>query len=56
MQDGSVTPLLNPGATGAVGIVMNYPTKPFTFGAVIPESLHLPVMNVEPQGVIRNAW
>lgn len=38
MQDASVTPLLNPGATGAVGIVMNYPTKPFTIGAVIPES------------------
>lgn len=40
LQNAIVTPLLNPGDTGAVGIVMNYPTKPFTIGAVVPEAFN----------------
>jgi regulator of sigma E protease len=40
LQNTTVTPLLNPGDTGAVGIVMNYPTKPFTIGAVVPEAFN----------------
>ena len=37
-QDVIVTPLANPGDSGAVGIYMSYPTKPYTVGAAIPES------------------
>jgi regulator of sigma E protease len=34
----SVTPLTNPGSSGAVGIYMSYPMKPFTLTGAIPES------------------
>ena len=40
LLDATVTPLLNPGDSGAVGIVMSYPMKPFTIGGVIPESFN----------------
>ncbi len=35
----TITPLANPPDTGAVGIGMYFPTKPFTLSAAIPESL-----------------
>lgn len=34
----SITPLANPGSTGAVGIYMSYPMKPFTLWGAVPES------------------
>ena len=34
----TITPLVSPGSTGAVGIGMNYPMKPFTILSAIPES------------------
>lgn len=34
----SITPLANPGDSGAVGIYMNYPMKSFTLWGAIPES------------------
>lgn len=34
----SITPLANPGSSGAVGILMSYPMKPYSFLAAIPES------------------
>lgn len=34
----TITPLANPGSSGAVGIYMNYPMKPFTIWGAIPES------------------
>ncbi|OGN93746.1 MAG: hypothetical protein A2Z71_06745 [Chloroflexi bacterium RBG_13_50_21] len=34
----SVTPLANPGNSGAVGIYMSYPMKPFTIWGAVPES------------------
>jgi len=34
----AITPLANPGSSGAVGIYMNYPMKPFTLWGAIPES------------------
>ncbi len=34
----SVTPQINPGSAPTVGIYMNYPMKPFTIWAAIPES------------------
>ena len=33
----TVTPLTNPGTSGAVGIYMSYPMMPFTLSAAIPE-------------------
>jgi regulator of sigma E protease len=38
MHQVTVTPLINPGSAGAVGIVMSYPMIPFKIGAAIPES------------------
>lgn len=37
-HDVTITPLANPGNSGAVGIYMNYPMKPFTLWRAIPES------------------
>jgi regulator of sigma E protease len=37
-QEVTITPLANPGSSGAVGIVMSYPMKPFTLFGAIPES------------------
>jgi regulator of sigma E protease len=34
----SITPLANPGSSGAIGITMNYPMKAFTLWGAIPES------------------
>lgn len=34
----TISPLANPGSSGAVGIYMNYPMKPFTIWGAIPES------------------
>lgn len=34
----SITPLADPGSSGAVGIYMSYPMKAFTFWGAIPES------------------
>ena len=34
----TITPLTNPGNAGAVGIVMSYPSMPFTIGGAVPES------------------
>jgi regulator of sigma E protease len=34
----TITPLANPGDSGAVGIYMSYPMMPYTIGAAIPES------------------
>jgi regulator of sigma E protease len=36
--DVTITPLANPGNSGAIGIYMNYPMKSFTVWAAIPES------------------
>jgi regulator of sigma E protease len=33
----SITPLTNPGSSGAVGIIMSYPTKAFTIWGAVPE-------------------
>lgn len=38
-QEVTVTPLANPGNSGAVGIYMSYPMKPFSFFSAIPESI-----------------
>jgi regulator of sigma E protease len=35
-----ITPLANPGSSGAVGILMSYPTKPYNFMAAIPEGFY----------------
>jgi len=37
-QEVTITPLANPGSSGAVGIYMNYPMKAFTLWGAIPES------------------
>jgi regulator of sigma E protease len=37
-QEVSITPLANPGNTGAVGIYMSYPMKAFSIWGAIPES------------------
>jgi regulator of sigma E protease len=37
-QEVTITPLANPGSSGAVGIYMNYPMKAFTIWGAIPES------------------
>jgi regulator of sigma E protease len=37
-QKVTVTPLANPGSSGAVGIFMSYPMMKYTIGAAIPES------------------
>jgi regulator of sigma E protease len=34
----TITPLTNPGSSGAVGIYMNYPMKAFTIWGAVPES------------------
>ncbi|MFZ2095651.1 MAG: M50 family metallopeptidase [Anaerolineales bacterium] len=39
-QEVSITPQVNPGSDPTVGIYMNYPMKPFTFLAAIPESFN----------------
>jgi regulator of sigma E protease len=38
VQEVTITPLANPGNSGAVGIYMSYPMKAYTIGAAIPES------------------
>lgn len=37
-HDVTITPLSNPGSSGAVGIVMSYPMKAYSFWGAIPES------------------
>jgi len=37
-QEITITPLANPGSSGAVGIYMNYPMKAFTIWGAVPES------------------
>jgi regulator of sigma E protease len=39
-QQASITPQENPGAAPTVGIYMNYPMKPFTLWAAVPESFN----------------
>jgi regulator of sigma E protease len=39
-EEVSITPQINPGSTPTVGIYMNYPMKPFTLMAAIPESFN----------------